>query len=74
MNEDNPKFLNERELSRLVGISVQTLRNWRSAGKNFPYCKVGAKAIRYEWGDIQQFMNDHKIKPRILLSVNDLAE
>ncbi len=55
------KWIDERRVSELTGIAVQTLRNWRMLGRGFPYSKVG-RSIRYSIIDVQQYMEEAKVK------------
>jgi hypothetical protein len=53
-------YLNEHELSKITGLAVQTLRNWRHIRQGFPYSKIG-RAVRYDLKEIERYMNDRKI-------------
>ena len=55
------KYLNEKQVSEVTGIAVQTLRNWRQLRRGFPYSKVG-RAVRYSVGDVEQFMESRKVR------------
>ena len=64
MKEHRMRYLNEREVSELTGIAVQTLRNQR-ASKNpdmIPYIRIGKKLIRYDSRDVHEFMDAHKVR------------
>ena len=56
------QYIGELEVSRITGIAVQTLRNWRHQRRGFQYCKVG-RAIRYAVDDVIAFMESKKITP-----------
>ena len=60
---EEKKFINENEVSRITGLSVQTLRNWRFQGKGIPYVKAG-RSVRYLYQDVIAYMEDRKILPR----------
>ena len=55
------KFIDEKQVSKLTGLAIQTLRNWRYQKRGFPYCKVGS-SIRYSFDDVMSYMERHKIK------------
>ena len=57
------RFIDEREVSRMTGIAVQTLRNWRHTRQGFPYVKIGQRAIRYDESEVIEFMDRRKIQP-----------
>ena len=54
--------LNEEEGSRVLGISTQTMRNWRHVGKGPPYIKLG-RIVRYKLQDLLDYMDQKKIIP-----------
>ena len=60
MNE-NQKYLNEREVSRITGRAVPTLRNDRCRGVGIRYVKL-ARSVRYDLKDVIEFMNSRKIQ------------
>ena len=59
---ENKKYVNEFEVSRLIGRAVQTLRNDRFLGKGLPYVKFG-RSVRYALSDVASFMESRKITP-----------
>ena len=54
--------VNEHEAARLLGRSVQTLRNWRCLRRGLPYAKTG-RSIVYLIEDIRGYLNDNRIDP-----------
>jgi hypothetical protein len=64
MSRVNPeqKFLNETEVSALIGRSVQTLRNDRCQRRGLPYVKY-FRQIRYALSDVLAAMAAHRIMP-----------
>ena len=55
------QFLNEKQVSEMTSIPLQTLRNNRFARKGISYVKIG-RSVRYEVSDILDFMEKRKIK------------
>ena len=49
-------LLNERQLSRLIGVSIGTLRFWRGEGKGPRFRKVG-QLVRYVPSDVNAWLN-----------------
>ena len=49
-------LLDEKELARLIRVSIGTLRYWRSEAKGPRYIKVG-QLVRYTPSDVQQWLN-----------------
>lgn len=56
-----PVYVDEREVSRIVGRAIQTLRNDRMNGQGIPYSKVG-RSVRYRLEDVVAFMERCKIQ------------
>lgn len=52
----------EKEVSKMTGISVSTLQKQRFFGRGIPYCKVGAKSVRYNLQDVVDYMEAQKIE------------
>lgn len=55
------QYMTEQEVSKITGLAVQTLRNYRFQNRGFPYCKVG-RSVRYRLADVLSFMESHKIQ------------
>ena len=54
------RWINEKQVSQVTGIAIQTLRNWRQLRRGFPYSKVG-RAVRYAVTDVEKFMEARKV-------------
>jgi len=57
-----PQYLNEKEVSKIIGRSLPTLRNDRFNGRGLPYIKIG-RSVRYALKDLVEFMESRKIVP-----------
>jgi hypothetical protein len=58
------EWWNVKEVAKIIGISPQTLANWRFTGRGPTYQKVG-KRILYPRADLLEFMNSFpKIRRR----------
>ena len=55
------QYLNEREVTKLTGRALSTLRNDRAAGRGFPYVKWG-RFVRYRKKDVINFMEARKVQ------------
>ena len=49
------RFLSEREVSDLTGLSVKTLQRWRLLNMGPPYRKFGG-AVRYGEADVSKWI------------------
>lgn len=56
------KWLSEREVALMTGISLSTLRKHRHLMKGIRYSKVG-RSVRYEEADVVNFMRSKRIEP-----------
>lgn len=56
------RWLTERDVSKMTGISVSTLQKQRFRGKGIPYSKVGVKSVRYNLQDVVDYMDAQKIE------------
>lgn len=55
------KYLNEFEVSEMIGLAVQTLRNWRHCRKGPGFVKV-SRSVRYDEAEVVSFMDRHRVK------------
>jgi transposase-like protein len=56
------RFVADVEAARLIGVSPQTLRNWRSQRKGPPYSKRG-HFVRYYVPDLFRYLEEYRIDP-----------
>lgn len=69
MNETQIEtLLNERQLSRLIGISIGTLRFWRGEDKGPRFRKVG-QLVRYAPSDVNLWLTQRPSGGEIPLEV-----
>jgi predicted DNA-binding transcriptional regulator AlpA len=54
------KYVGEREVSRITGRALPTLRNDRFNRRGIPYVKLG-RSVRYRLADVLEFMESRKI-------------
>lgn len=55
------KYITEKEVSKMTGRAVPTLRNDRFKGKGFPYIKIG-KSVRYDEEVVIAIMEDSQVE------------
>lgn len=58
-----PKWLSERDVAAMTGISLSTLRKHRHFMMGIPYSKVG-RSVRYEEAEVVAFMRSKRIEPQ----------
>ncbi len=58
-----PQYLEEREVAKLLGVSVQTLRNRRFLGRPPSYVKLG-RSVRYLLSEVLAWAEAQKVAPR----------
>ena len=57
------RWLTEREVSKITGLALATLRNQRYLRKGVPFAKVG-KSVRYSLADVTCFMDGCRVEMR----------
>lgn len=50
------KLLTAQEVSEITGISVETLAQWRSQGREIPYVKISRNCVRYRQSDLDSWV------------------
>ena len=66
MSERSPELthLSEYEAADILGFSVKTLQRRRWLRETPQFIKLGRK-VRYRLSDLQQFINQSAVKPRV---------
>ena len=57
------RWLTEKQVEALTGISRSTLQKQRMQRKGFPYVKVGARLVRYSEDEVVNYMQSRQIAP-----------
>ncbi len=66
------RYLNEKQVAEMTGISLPTLRQDRSNRQRLPFVKFG-KSVRYSEDDVRAFMEGHKIETAHLTDAEKAA-
>ena len=53
-------LLDEKRVAKILGLSLQTLRNDRATKRRIPYVKIG-KSVRYRPEDLAALIESHRI-------------
>lgn len=56
-------LLTEKDVSRILGLAIQSLRNDRAGARRIPYVKIG-KSVRYRCEDIERLIENCRIEAR----------
>lgn len=62
------KLLNTKEAAQLLGVSKAFLERDRWAGARVPFIKVGSRAVRYRFSDLEGY-----IEGRLRHSTSEVA-
>jgi predicted DNA-binding transcriptional regulator AlpA len=54
------RYIDEKEVSRITGRALPTLRNDRFNKQGIAFCKLG-RSVRYNLADVLEFMESRKI-------------
>jgi predicted DNA-binding transcriptional regulator AlpA len=65
MQNQQQRYIKEKEVARITGRGLQTLRNDRHRGRGLPYIKMG-RSVRYSLEDVIAYMEARKIEVRPL--------
>ncbi len=60
---EKTRYINEKEVAEITGMSVKRLRNDRFLNQGLPYHKIG-RSVRYSLSDIFTFMNGCRIEQK----------
>ena len=60
---EDTRYINEREVSRIRGAALQTLRNERAAGKGIPFYRFG-RSVRYRFDEVISWLEAHRVPPK----------
>lgn len=52
------KHYTTREVSRILGVTLGTLRVWRSTGKGPSYVKFGDRVVRYPESKLEEWIDE----------------
>lgn len=58
---DSPHYVSEKEVSRITGLALSTLRNWRFKRTGMTYIKLG-RSVRYAMEDVLHYMESRKVQ------------
>ena len=56
-----PRYLTEKEVAKMTGLSLSTLRSHRFNNKGMPYCKL-ERAVRYKLSDVIVYLEERTIQ------------
>lgn len=64
MQNSNPMYLNETQVSNMTQIALSSLRNQRFEHRGIPYYKVGGfgRSVRYKLQDVINYMEQGRIE------------
>ena len=56
------ELLPPEEAACVLNVKIGTLANWRCTKRaDIPYIRIGKRAIRYRWGDLQAFIQKSQV-------------
>ena len=63
LNGGGKRFVSDLEAAPFLGLSVQTLRNWRIKEINPgpPFVRLGTRTIRYAITDLEAYIADNRV-------------
>jgi len=65
-NKNNmSELVRDTDAARLLGVAVQTVRNWRCKGRGPAYVVVGDRGIRYSLDDIVKYRDQKRVELQV---------
>jgi hypothetical protein len=61
LEKQQDRYISDREVSRITGIGLGTLRNDRFKRKGIPYVKPSPRMCRYKLSDVLAYMEKHRM-------------
>jgi predicted DNA-binding transcriptional regulator AlpA len=55
-------LLSAEEVSRITGLSTETLAQWRSQRKGITYVKISRNCIRYRASDLETWLDERTVR------------
>lgn len=62
MSSASSKLLTPGELAELLGVSEETLAQWRSQRRGPPYVKVEGRLVRYRLPDVEAYLESRLVE------------
>ena len=59
-NMTDDKYLSDKEVSELLGLSIPKLRQDRQKNRGLPYVKI-VRNVRYKKSDIDEYLSKHRV-------------
>ena len=56
------KLLTPAEVSQIVGLSVETLAQWRSQKRGIQFVKISRNRVRYRQVDVDRWVTEHIVR------------
>jgi len=57
---DTEKLLHDFEVSRILGVSINTLKNWRCQKKGPAFIRMEGRSIMYRQSDIDDYIRKER--------------
>ena len=54
------QYLTAEQVAEMMGLSPETLAQWRSQGRGLPYLKI-ERAVRYDPADVQAYLEGCRV-------------
>lgn len=61
---ENENALNEAQASRYLGLSVSTLRSWRSQRREIAFVRAGRRVL-YARESLDRFLRENEVQPEV---------
>ena len=59
--EQGSRLLRAEDVAEITGLSVETLAQWRSQRRGFPYIKMSRNCVRYRQSDLDSWLAERTV-------------
>ncbi len=56
-------LLSPKQAAEFLGVSLDTLAQWRSQRRGPPYVKLEGRLVRYRAADLESYLAQHAVEP-----------
>lgn len=60
--KSSEQLLTAEDVAKVVGLSPETLAQWRSQGRGIPFIKISRNCVRYRQTDLDTFLAERIVR------------
>jgi predicted DNA-binding transcriptional regulator AlpA len=63
--EQRRRLLRAEDVAEIIGLSIETLAQWRSQRKGIPFLKLSRNCVRYQQADLDRWLNERIVRVEV---------